>query len=129
MNFQENIFGAYDIRGKYPQEINETLATSIGNALGKLWSNQKVILGYDARHGSIELAKALEEALLKHNINLEKAGLITTPMLYFLVNHYHAAGGIMITASHNPKEWNGMKIVKEMGMPVSGTEIKELLQK
>jgi len=83
-----------------------------------------VVLGHDARLSSPELYGACIEALEKEKgVQVIQAGLITTPMLYFLVNKHKAAGGITITASHNPKEYNGLKMVRASAIPVSGKDV------
>lgn len=134
----KSIFKAYDIRGRYPDELNEEDVLLITAALGRKWcgnkpknKNQKlkVVVGHDARLSSSRLYKVayggLTISLFENQII--DAGLITTPMLYFLVNHFNAVGGIMITASHNPKEYNGIKVVGKNAVPISGQEIQRLV--
>lgn len=125
-----SIFKAYDIRGIYPTELNEGIAVQIGQACAKLFKPGKVIIAHDVRYGSKELSKAVAESIAKvsgekHEIIL--VGLATTPMFYFLVNELQASGGCMITASHNPKEYNGFKIVEEKGRMISGTTIRDTI--
>lgn len=125
-----SIFKAYDIRGTYPTEINETGAMQIGRACAKLFKPGKVIIAHDIRHGSVELSKAVAESIAsasegQHEIVL--IGLATTPMFYFFVNKLEASGGCMVTASHNPKEYNGFKIVEEKARMVSGTTIGDII--
>ena len=123
-----NIFRAYDIRGLYPEEINEEVVGKIGKVLGKYFGGGKIVVGYDARLSSLSLYKTLNDELrIMNNVNLLEAGLITTPMLTFLVNKLGASGGVMITASHNPKEYNGLKMVGRGGIPISGEEIYNLI--
>ncbi len=120
------IFRAYDIRGKYPSEINEKAVEKIIEGLAKsFFKPGKVIVGHDARLSSPELYRAAIKQLKTKNLKLKTipVGMITTPMLSFLVNKLKADGGIMITASHNPKEYNGLKIVGAKAVPVSGKEI------
>lgn len=120
---KKKIFKAYDVRGRYPSEFNEAAAAKIAKALKKHFrKNAKLVIGHDARLSSPALYKTILQ-----NINGIKAGLITTPMLYFLVNKLKADGGIMITASHNPKEYNGLKVVGEKARPISGKEIAVFL--
>ena len=128
MQVSPGIFKAYDIRAHYPREINRQVIVEIARALACLFRLGKIIVGYDARLSSPKLYKALTQALLSANpkVRVVKAGLMTTPMLYFLVNYFKAQGGIMITASHNPKEYNGLKIVGPKAAPISGREIYEL---
>ena len=128
------IFGAYDIRGKYPNEINEKIIEKLLPIILKVLkveSKGKIVLGYDARLSSPKLYKAAMNKLNSLNksgykLEIVPARMITTPMIYFLVHKFKAKGGIVITASHNPKEYNGIKIVNASGLPVSGKEIYEL---
>lgn len=129
MPIDPKIFKTYDIRGKYPSEINEAAISEIAAAIEKKFRFRgKLVIGYDARLSSPALYRAVLKGLGFHPYILYPAGLITTPMLYFLVNKLKADGGIMVTASHNPKEYNGLKIVGKNGRPVSGKEIQSLLK-
>ena len=126
---KSTIFGAYDIRGRYPKEINEQIILEALPATLKFLSRRgaikKIVIGHDARLSSPKLYKTITRGLLNNKIKLEviRAGMITTPMMYFLVNRLKTDGGIMVTASHNPKNWNGLKIVGREALPVSGKEI------
>lgn len=85
-----------------------------------------LVLGIDARTSSPKLLEGLKKGLsVNPKLNFLEAGLITTPMLYFLVNQFRASGGVMVTASHNPKDMNGFKVVKSKGAPISGEEVKK----
>lgn len=132
------IFKAYDIRGKYPSEINEAVVEKITASLGTYFKRGKIVVGHDSRLSSPRLYQAALRVLNKtyksnkshrsyRSYGIIPAGMITTPMLYFLVNHFKAVGGIMITASHNPKEYNGLKVVGPKAEPISGIEIKKLV--
>ncbi len=123
-----SIFKAYDIRGKYPNEINEEAVAEIIPALIKHFGDGKIIIGHDARLSSPALYKAVLKSLEISNLKLEilPVGMITTPMLYFLVNKLKVRGGIMITASHNPKEYNGLKVMDKKTGVMNGKEIYEL---
>jgi len=129
MIVDKTIFRAYDIRGKYPLQINSETVTYAIPAIIKALEiapkgSKAVIVGHDARLSSPELYGACIEALEKEKgVQVIQAGLITTPMLYFLVNKHKAAGGITITASHNPKEYNGLKMVRASAIPVSGKDV------
>lgn len=126
----KEIFKAYDIRGRYPKELNEETASAIGSALAKYWKRGKVVVAHDARLSSPALYAAVIEGLMKNpEIQIEKTDLSTTPMFYFLVNEFKAAGGVMVTASHNPKEFNGLKIVGPGAEVISGTDVWSLLNK
>jgi phosphomannomutase len=116
------IFKAYDIRGKYPEEINEKIVSEIITALIKNLKPKTIVIGHDARLSSPSLYKTLIKKL-----GVISIGLSTTPMFYFLVNYFNADLGIMITASHNPKEYNGLKIVGKKAIPISGKEILHLI--
>lgn len=129
----KHIFKAYDIRGIYPDELHEETVWRITRALmGTIGGRGKrtIVVGHDARLSGPSLYSAVLRALTsgKSLPRIHRVGLITTPMLVFLVNRLKADVGIMITASHNPKEYNGIKAVLRGGAPVSGTDILALLQ-
>ena len=122
------IFRANDIRGKYPSEINEDIVFEIITKIKSLLG-ENIIIGFDARLSSSSLYKNALNALEKDKqIKIFEAGIITTPMLYFLVNKLKASSGIMITASHNPKNYNGLKIVGKNAMSIGGEEIHNIIQ-
>lgn len=124
------IFKAYDVRGRYPEEINELTVAQIAGWLGGFFGAGRVVIGRDNRLSSPRLYAALRRNLKRFSkIRLIDAGLLTTPALYFLVNDLKAKGGVMITASHNPKEYNGLKIVGSKAQMVSGEEIYRLMTK
>lgn len=124
------IFRAYDIRGKYPEEIDEAGVRRIARALAaELFKGKRVMVGRDARLSSPKLYRAALAGLRRGGAKPVEAGLVTTPMLYFSVNDARAEGGVMITASHNPPEYNGMKAVRRGAEPLSGKEIYGLLEK
>ncbi len=133
MTLNRSIFKEYDIRGIYPTDVNEESITIVGKACVKMFDPGEIILAYDARHGSPEMAQVLETSILAEakstnkNITVRAVGLATTPMFYFLVNHFKASGGCMITASHNPKEYNGAKVVKQNAIMVSGKHVLEVI--
>jgi phosphomannomutase len=111
-------FKAYDIRGKVPAELNPDLAYKIGRAYAKYINAKKVVVGYDVRKSSLELWEALINGLTDTGSDVINIGLCGTEMIYFSTPHFKADGGIMITASHNPPEYNGMKFVKKDSVPV-----------
>ncbi len=130
----KEIFKDYDIRGKYPKEINEKIiAEIIRKFLNSKAKNQKLkvklVIAYDARLSSPNLYRATIKSIKYQvsSIKTIKVGMATTPMFYFLVNKLKANFGIMITASHNPKEYNGLKIVGENAVPIGGKEIQKLV--
>lgn len=133
---KSGIFGAYDVRGVYPKTINEDIIRKIGLAaikllLGKNKKRGSFVLGHDTRLSSSSLYKALTRSIRKVSpkSKLHLAGLITTPEMSFLVNHLKSDGGMMVTASHNPKQYNGVKLVKEKSVPISGKEIYAVYKK
>lgn len=113
-----NSFKAYDIRGKVPSELHPDLAYKIGRVFAKQVNASKVIVGYDIRKSSIEISEALIQGLTDAGSNVVNIGLCGTEMIYFSTPYLNADGGIMITASHNPPEYNGMKFVKKDSVPV-----------
>jgi len=110
-----NIFRAYDIRGIYPDEINEEIAGKIAKATVKFLGAKKIVVGEDARLSSPSLRKAIIDGVTSAGCDVIYIGRCTTPLFYFSVNHLNVDGGIMITASHNPSQYNGLKIVGRGG--------------
>ena len=111
-NINKNIFREYDIRGTYPNEINEDIAYTIGKAYGtyiKKYGEKMCLVGHDNRLSSNSLNHALEEGILSTGIDVIDLGLVTTPMLYYARIKKQLPAGIMVTASHNPKDDNGFK--------------------
>ncbi len=111
-------FKAYDIRGKVPSELNADLAYKIGRTYSNYLNAKLIVIGYDIRKSSSELSEALAKGLTEAGANVINIGLCGTEMIYFAVPYFNADGGIMITASHNPPEYNGMKFVKRDSVPV-----------
>lgn len=124
-----SIYKVNDIRGVYPTEISENDAHVIGRAAAHFLPAGKIIFAHDGRLSSPALYDALLRGFAvggreaKKDFIVEKVGGATTPMLYYLVENLHATGGLMITASHNPKEYNGVKVVDHTGLPISGDEV------
>jgi len=121
------IFKAYDVRGIYPTQLDEAMARAIGRAFPVVLDaadlahgGPRVVVSRDMRPSSEPLAAALIEGLLEAGLDVVDVGLATTPMNYFAIGHLRAAGGIQVTASHNPKEYNGLKFSKHEARPVSG---------
>jgi len=133
MDNLDKIFRAYDVRGVYPDEINEELAYKIGRATAQFLKAKKVVIGRDNRFSSDNLFKVLCEGIRDQGTDVIDIGLSTTPMFYWAVAHHKHNGGVMITASHNPPQYNGFKIVKKRALPVgwdSGLKkIKKLVEK
>lgn len=126
------IFKAYDIRGIYPSHLNEEIAYKIGRAFVTLLDCQKVIIGRDGRLSSESLFQALSQGVVDQGAEVIDIGLAATPTFYFAVSNC-GDSGIMITASHNPKEWNGFKLCRERAISLSSDsgikEIKILVEK
>ncbi len=112
-------FKAYDIRGRVPEELNENLARRIGVALAAQLAPGPVVLGHDVRLTSPALQDALAAGLRGTGREVIDIGLCGTEEVYFQTDHLGAAGGVMVTASHNPMDYNGMKLVKENARPIS----------
>jgi phosphomannomutase len=113
-------FKAYDIRGQVPQELDTDLAYQIGLAFATLRQSKKVVVGYDIRLESPALAEALSQGLQDGGTDVYQLGLCGTEEVYFATFNGGFDGGIMITASHNPKGYNGMKLVGPQSQPISG---------
>ncbi|VAW48745.1 Phosphomannomutase, partial [hydrothermal vent metagenome] len=115
-----NAFKAYDIRGKVPEDLNPELAYQIGRAYASEFSPKQIVIGYDIRLESPEIAQSLSQGLMDSGVDVINIGLCGTEEVYFATPHYQADGGIMVTASHNPKGYNGMKLVAKGSVPISG---------
>jgi len=119
------IFKAYDIRGVYPDDLNEEIAYKIGRAFVKFLGVKEVLVGRDARLSSPSLFESLTRGINEEGADVIDIGLASTPMFYFAASK--AESGIMITASHNPKQYNGFKMCRENAKPISyDTGIKEI---
>jgi phosphomannomutase len=115
-----NCFKAYDVRGRLPDDLNPEIARRIGRAYAEVVRPRTVVIGYDVRLSSPELADALSDGLMDAGVEVLDIGLCGTEMIYFATSHLGVDGGIMVTASHNPPDWNGMKFVREGSKPISG---------
>ena len=118
MKFHEDIFKAYDIRGLSPQELNPKVAYSIGRAYADFLPTGKVAVGHDMRKDSHRLSEAFVTGLLKQGREVIDLGLVTSDMVYYVVGKYKLAGGAMITASHNPKGYDGIKLTGKNVVPI-----------
>jgi phosphomannomutase len=133
----EEIFRAYDIRGVYPKEINSGVISLVVDCLVKIYRKDaprkrrlRVVVGYDARLSSPFLySVALKDFKKFSEIKVIEGGIMTTPMIYFLINYLKADGGVIITASHNPLKYNGLKMSKKNAEPLNGLQILEILKK
>lgn len=113
-------FKAYDIRGIVPSELNPDVAYRVGRAFADETGAKKVCIGYDIRLSGPELYQALAKGLNDAGVDVVHLGLVGTEMVYFATAFYGYDGGVMITASHNPPEYNGMKMVRAESRPISG---------
>jgi phosphomannomutase len=114
-------FKAYDVRGRIPDQLNNNVAYRIANATAQFLDARKVVLGRDIRLSSAELADAVADGLTDAGVEVLDIGLGGTEMVYFATGHLGADGGIMVTASHNPADYNGLKMVREEARPISGS--------
>jgi len=112
-------FKAYDIRGKLPHEINSEIAYRVGNATAKYLSAKKMVLGRDIRASSNELSESMALGLMDAGVDVIDIGECGTENVYFATGELKSCGGIMVTASHNPSDYNGFKIVGENAKPIS----------
>ncbi|MBD3878119.1 MAG: phosphomannomutase [Quinella sp. 1Q5] len=112
-------FGAYDIRGVYPESINQELAYRVGRVFPEILDAKKVVVGHDIRLSGSTLFDALARGLTEAGCDVYDIGQCGTEMIYFATGFHDFDGGIMITASHNPKEYNGMKFVGKGVRPIS----------
>jgi len=113
-------FKAYDVRGRIPDEINDELAYDIGRAYSAFVKPRRVAVGYDIRLSSPQLAGSLKRGLMDSGVDVLDIGLWGTEGAYFATFAEKLDGGIMVTASHNPPDYNGMKFVREEARPISG---------
>lgn len=120
MKLNPDIFKAYDVRGVYPSEINEEGARAIGVAFIAYLKASRIAVGRDMRLSSPALAAAFIDGVTSQGADVVDYGMIPTDMLYFAVAADRLEGGVQITASHNPKQYNGMKMVRQEAFPLSG---------
>jgi phosphomannomutase len=120
----ESIFKAYDIRGRYPDALNENVARKIGRAYVSFLglSGSRVVVGRDMRLSGEPLEDAFVRGVTEAGADVLDIGLVSTDALYFAVGHLEEPGGAMITASHNPKDYNGLKLCREDAIALSGDE-------
>jgi phosphomannomutase len=113
-----SIFKAYDIRGLVPEQLDAELAYAIGRATARHYEADELAVGRDARTHSPDLCEALIDGIRDEGVDVVDLGLVSTPMLYFAVDQLGTDGGIMVTASHNPGQYNGFKLCRENAIPV-----------
>lgn len=131
MKFTESIFKAYDIRGKVPEELTPDVAQAVARAMSDILPHGDVAVGRDMRPDSHQLARAVIKGFIMQGRKVIDLGMISSDMMYFAVGKLQLAGGAMITASHNPGEYNGIKLtgagVAPIGQDTGLTKIKEIM--
>ena len=129
MSITIDCFKAYDIRGQIPNQLNPDVAYRIGNATAEFLGAKRVVVGRDIRLSSAELTDAVCKGLTDAGVEVLDIGLGGTEMVYFATADLKADGGIMVTASHNPADYNGLKLVREEARPISGDSGLEDIRK
>ncbi|MCG2676629.1 phosphomannomutase, partial [bacterium] len=128
MKINPEIFREYDIRGVVNKDLTTEVVESIGRAFGSYIGKGKVVVGGDNRLSTEEFRKALISGILSTGLNVMDIGIVPTPILYFALHRYKMAGGIQITGSHNPPQFNGFKICKGTDT-IYGQEIQALYKR
>ncbi|GGG49615.1 phosphomannomutase [Pseudohongiella nitratireducens] len=124
---QITCFKAYDIRGRVPDQLNEDVAWRIGRATAEYLQAKTMVVGHDIRLSSPAICEALTRGLTEGGVDVLDIGLCGTEEVYFATAHLKVDGGIIVTASHNPMDYNGMKLVREESRPISGdTGLKDI---
>lgn len=133
MSEELSCFKAYDVRGRVPDQLNEDIAYRIGRAYAEVINPRSVVVGHDIRLSSPLLCEALSNGLRASGVDVDFIGQCGTEEIYFAAFNEDVDGGIVVTASHNPADYNGMKFVREGARPISGDtglfDIKEIAQK
>lgn len=122
-------FKAYDVRGRIPDQLNEDIAYRIGRGFAAFLNPENVVVGHDIRLSSPKICEALSRGLTDAGVNVKHIGQCGTEEIYFATSHLNMDGGIVVTASHNPKDYNGMKFVRENSRPISGDSGLEDIRK
>src|SRR4249919_2487827 len=120
MALDPKVFKAYDVRGIYPSELDEEGAYAIGRAYAEQFEPRAIVVGHDMRDSSPAMAGAAIRGAADAGVDVHDIGLVGTEMVYFAVGELGVDGGIAVTASHNPKEYTGLKIVRAGALPVGG---------
>lgn len=121
-----SIFKAYDIRGRVPEELDADMAKAIGRALVDIYKPPIVVVGRDGRNSNQEMVDALTNGIMSMGADVVDVGQVSTPIFYFAAGRGGFPLGVMITASHNPPEYNGFKMVKNGTFPIGGDEIQAI---
>ena len=114
----EAVFKAYDIRGLYPKEFDKKFAYQLGKAFVEFTKSKEIVVGFDGRNGSKQLFDSLTKGLTEQGASVTNIGLVSTPQFFFAVFNGKYDGGIIITASHNPKQYNGFKLTTKNAEPI-----------
>ncbi len=126
------IFKAYDIRGIYGETIDEDIVYKVGRAYVLKFKPKKVTVGRDCRVSSPKLFDALVKGITDQGCDVVDIGLVTTPMMYFSVWNFGYDGGLIVSASHNPPKYNGVKMVRQDSIPIGGEtgiyEIEKMIE-
>jgi phosphomannomutase/phosphoglucomutase len=129
---KKTMFREYDIRGKVnDEELNARSTEIIGKAFGTYLDRlgiTDVVVGFDSRYGSVELKDGLVAGLRSTGRNVVMIGMCLTPMMYWAQYHFKTKGGAMITGSHNPKGWNGLKLAHDLSLTLGGEEIRQVYE-
>src|SRR4029453_5193469 len=120
MTLDPKVFKAYDVRGLYPSELDEEGAYAIGRSYAEHFEPKRIAVGHDMRLSSPSMADAVTRGAVDAGADVSELELVGTEMVYFAVGDLDLDGGVAVTASHNPKEYNGMKIVRRGALPVGG---------
>ena len=127
-----SVFKAYDIRGIYGEQIDAALAEKVGRAYVAEVAPKTVVIGHDMRPCAPEITNALSDGIRAAGADVVHIGMVSTPILSFALGKGGYDGGIMVTASHNPRDYNGLKFVREQSKPISGdnglAEIRAIAQ-
>src|SRR3989344_8559404 len=131
--FNASIYRSYDIRGIVPPELDKEECYHIGRAYAKFTGAKKVVVARDMRPSGDEIEPELVRGLTDSGVDVIRIGKATSPMFYFAVHHLAAEGGLMVTASHNPAGYNGVKMTRAEAVPVADDsgimEIRDLVEK
>src|ERR1700716_939300 len=122
MQLDKSIFMAYDVRGVYPDVVNEEVARAIGAAFVAYLQAARIAVGRDMRLSSPALSAAFIDGATAQGADVVDYGMIPTDLLYFAVARDRHDGGVEVTASHNPKQYNGMKMVRQGAFPLRGED-------
>jgi len=124
-----DIFKLYDVRGVYGRDFDVNFAEEFGNKIARALKATTMVIGRDSRTSSSLLEKAILQGLLYAGVEVYEVGICTTPVFYYAVQAKNADGGIMITASHNPEEYNGFKVVGPKASIIGGEQLREIFLK